>query len=559
MKFNKTKKCISGVLSLCTAVCLCVGGTFFAPTTTTAKAEALTLDSSLIKSSAGVTATYETRTVTSDSTATSKTGVYYCNKSTDVNKVGLYGGSYSGLTVGSDGTYESGFDGYFEGDTTLTYKFTGTSTTSANDVAYYGGNKAVYFNIYDSSNNFAFNMGDSKGDFYFKITSKADPSQTFTYKMVGEFDKYVGHSSSTVAAMGAGFQYVEYHDGTNWLVSCFNDKKAGNYFKTNVSTSNLPASNTYAPGLFSYFNGDMVRNTLTTKFYKNTSGYWALKVNYINRSSARAWFTNSADIAVCDGSNLPLWDFSEGYTIEFGSNYATGTDICFTSINANYTANPTESYSAKFVGLDGVELDTTCAAGETVTLPEGTNYNGETFVGWNIGGELYPAGYSWTVPADLTEDMTVNAVGVAFGIVDGASVRKVTTDNGKGGLRFTGHIATADAVANVAYGTYLNGVQVSATKVLTPTSAEGLMKEDYVADNTYFTAVITDLDSADYETDVTAETYIIVTYADGSTKEFKSVSVTRNAKQVAERALDEGETGDMLYEYAGRAKPVENN
>ena len=95
-----------------------------------------------------------------------------------------------------------------------------------------------------------------------------------------------------------------------------------------------------------------------------------------------------------------------------------------------------------------------------------------------------------------------------------------------------------------------------ATNKLSSGSAENLMEEYYSADNTYFTAVITDLDASNYETNVTAETYISVTYADSSTKEFKSSSVVRNAKQVAEKALEAGETGDMLYEYAGLEKPT---
>ena len=557
MEQNKTKKCISGVLSLCTAVCLCVGGTFFAPTTTTAKAEALTLDSSLIKLTNGVSAENKTHSAPSEVKPVSNSWYGMGNSATGYTLIAgkkntsnsdlKFGGSYSGLTVESEAAYESGFDGTFTGDTTIQYKFPGFSNNSAAVSSQYG----YYFrlsNYENSKHTYAYNIGDAQGDFYFKVTSISNPLHTFTYKM---------------GANSYGVAYAEYKNGNATYYSMGRDDQAGKVLHSSNSAHITSSKNAVD---FNYFNNDTVSNPCSFKFYKNSSNQWSLNVTYWNRSkmssSPKAWYS-TLDILTfgknSDSITHPSWDFSDGYTIEFGSNYATGTDICFINVDANYTANATESYSAKFVGLDGVELDTTCAAGETVTLPEGTNYNGETFVGWDIGGELYPAGYSWTVPADLTEDMTVNAVGVAFGIVDGASVRKVTTDNGKGGLRFTGHIATADAVANVAYGTYLNGVQVLATKVLTPTSAEGLMKEDYVADNTYFTAVITDLDSANYETDVTAETYIIVTYADGSTKEFKSVSVTRNAKQVAERALDAGETGDMLYEYAGREKPVENN
>ena len=195
--------------------------------------------------------------------------------------------------------------------------------------------------------------------------------------------------------------------------------------------------------------------------------------------------------------------------------------------------------------VDGNTETTTVAKNTAITL-DGATLANKTFIGWKIGENLYAEGDEYTV----TGDITITATGVSFGIVDGASVRKNSTANGKGGLRFTSYILTKEIADNITFGMYLNGVKVPATNKLSATSAEELMEEKYNADNTYFTAVITDLAVDDYTTDVTAFTYIAVTYADGDIEEFKTVtSVTRNAKQVAELAKAAGEEGEMLDKY----------
>lgn len=181
MKFNKTKKCISGVFSLCTAVCLCVGGTFFAPVMeTTVHAEALTLDKSLIKLTNGVSAENKTHSAPSEVKPLSNSWYGMGNSATAYTLIAgkkntsnsdlNFGGSYSGLTVESEAAYESGFDGTFTGDTTIQYKFPGFSNNSTAVSSQYG----YYFrlsNYSGSAHTYAYNIGDAQGDFYFKVTS----------------------------------------------------------------------------------------------------------------------------------------------------------------------------------------------------------------------------------------------------------------------------------------------------------------------------------------------------------------------------------------------------
>lgn len=202
-----------------------------------------------------------------------------------------------------------------------------------------------------------------------------------------------------------------------------------------------------------------------------------------------------------------------------------------------------DTYTVTYM-VDGVAQTATVAENTAITL-DGATLASKTFIGWTIGENLYAEGDEYTV----TGDITITAVGVSFGIVDGAWIRINSTANGKGGLRFAGYILTEDMADNVTFGMYLNGVKVPANNQLSARSAENLMNVNYNGDNTYFTAVVTDLAVANYTTDVEAVTYIAVTYADGDSQEFKTTTVTRNAKQVAERAKADGKEGEMLDKY----------
>lgn len=224
--------------------------------------------------------------------------------------------SYKGLTLTSDGPYAGAFDTVFEGNTTLYYKFPGTAEDPT-------AIPIEAFKMYKDSahKQFAFGIGDAAGDFYFKITSIADPTHTFTYKI------------SEVPGRNYTRQYVELlNDSGQKIYSTFN--KSSNVISVGtVGTSATPYPDNLS--FFSYFNSNEKANQIYLKMYQTNEGYWALNT-YYPRGRSGEWYNNTRDFAIFNGNGLmPAWDFSEGYTIEFGSNYATGTDICFTAINSD--------------------------------------------------------------------------------------------------------------------------------------------------------------------------------------------------------------------------------
>ena len=178
-------------------------------------------------------------------------------------------------------------------------------------------------------------MGDGDGDFYFKVTSATNPNHTFTYKMTA-----VGLTPANVSA-SAG----QYQNARQYVVATDTDSGKVMYSSVNKNTNTAQAGSAVsnlAPNMFpfDYFNNS--ESTVTSKnatapsislqIYQQTNGNWAVKTHF-SRKRGGEWYSFKADIAIFNGSNMPKWDFSDGYTIEFGSDYATGSDICFTSVN----------------------------------------------------------------------------------------------------------------------------------------------------------------------------------------------------------------------------------
>ena len=314
MKKRQTKKFFTSILSLSAVACLMLGGTFLKPVA--AKAEDVTVSLSSIVTLENANAGLATHT-----SKYAKGGSYYRHGTTAQSFPSV---SYTGLTISSDTSYEGKFNGQFSGNTTINYKFPGT----AEDVSKISLDA---FKMYNDSawTDFAFGVGDGDGDFYFTVTSKTNPDHTFKYHM-GD------------AGTKTNRQYVELtnDNGTKVYSSANKDSIDSQYVQTSVSQEKFSH--------FNYFNSNERANALSFQVYKNGNGYWAVKA-YLARGNAGKWYDYARDIAVFNGSgNMPAWDFTEGYTIEFGSEYATGTDVCFTAING--TKLNTENLSATLTG-----------------------------------------------------------------------------------------------------------------------------------------------------------------------------------------------------------------
>ena len=194
---------------------------------------------------------------------------------------------------------------------------------------------------------------------------------------------------------------------------------------------------------------------------------------------------------------------------------------------------------------------------------------GKTFIGWKISGALKKTDYSFTA----NEDVTMEAVFAEFGIMSGAGVRRIVTQDAKGGLRFIAFVNSADITdLTVEYGVLLSVGEVESTvesagakavkavNVFKDSSAQGLT--GYVAGRTYYCATIEGIPVANYETKVSARAYLKVTYDGGASEYFYSdydaKNNARSVKEVAKAALDNGESDPegVLNNYVN-GRPVD--
>ena len=196
-------------------------------------------------------------------------------------------------------------------------------------------------------------------------------------------------------------------------------------------------------------------------------------------------------------------------------------------------------------------------------------FEGKTFIGWKISGALKKTDYSFTA----NEDVTMEAVFAEFGIMSGAGVRRIVTQDAKGGLRFIAFVNSADITdLTVEYGVLLSVGEVESTvesagakavkavNVFKDSSAQGLT--GYVAGRTYYCATIEGIPVANYETKVSARAYLKVTYDGGASEYFYSdydaKNNARSVKEVAKAALDNGESDPegVLNNYVN-GRPVD--
>ncbi|MBQ8541407.1 MAG: Ig-like domain-containing protein [Clostridia bacterium] len=155
-------------------------------------------------------------------------------------------------------------------------------------------------------------------------------------------------------------------------------------------------------------------------------------------------------------------------------------------------------------------------------------------------------------------------VGLGLAMVDGAQVRIGATELEEGakldaladsGLRF---LATADYTDTVLADDAVEfGIKVSAeaSDKVVYVKAENFQD----ADNTAFTAAITNLAESNYNRKYTATAYAKVTMADGSVEEFTAGEVTRSIYQVSAGIMKNGNAGeDAPYTVDGVVKNILN-
>ena len=291
---------------------------------------------------------------------------------------------------------------------------------------------------------------------------------------------------------------IEYGSALKLYMGYYNvwARFAGNY-------GNLPMS----LKLYNYKNGDVKsvtakNETVSMKASEELNLVDNVNVAYFDGATAMADVTftsdNDAVATIVDGKLVPVTN-------------TLGGDVVVTATVGDKTATFTVTVDANTVTVGGNVV----AGGNSYTLED--LYEGNyVLVGYKVNGKLYAVGDTII----LTDDIVLEEVVVDFTMLYGASIRLDSTAS----IRFTAIIDTADFTAletlvgaeNVSYGMTLTaGEDTYRINSKDANFKTGTHENDY----TLYSAVMTGIPASDYTTELTANGYLKVTYADGDVVE----------------------------------------
>ena len=259
--------------------------------------------------------------------------------------------------------------------------------------------------------------------------------------------------------------------------------------------------------LYNYNNGDVKgisakESNVTMKASDTLALVDNVNVAYFDGATAMADVTftsdNDAVATIVDGKLVPVTN-------------TLGGDVVVTATVGDKTATFTVTVDANTVTVGGNVV----AGGNSYTLED--LYEGNyVLVGYKVNGKLYAVGDTII----LTDDIVLEEVVVDFTMLYGASIRLDSTAS----IRFTAIIDTADFTAletlvgaeNVSYGMTLTaGEDTYRINSKDANFKTGTHENDY----TLYSAVMTGIPASDYTTELTANGYLKVTYADGDVVE----------------------------------------
>ena len=298
--------------------------------------------------------------------------------------------AYDGLTIEAANSYTGSFDGVFNGNTALEYKFPGTTSVNS--------------------------KGDALGDFYFTITSVADPTQWIQINIT---QKYVSASTAyhaTQSLIYATTSLAQTPENAWALRSGFTIPHCQNL------QNNVRVWATLAPT----FRSDAV--AATESLYIETDEETGFSyVYYQTNGSANGTKTypiigfEKFDLdndgkyeenkdSSFDNYVKDLFDFSKGYTISFGSNFDKAQSFVTRTGNAyeEYTGElPDAGTDVCFISVNGVSLSDEMVKTKSLNYKDEVSFDGELVEGAvdlsNAEGKTFDV----TTTVSSTENYTV--------------------------------------------------------------------------------------------------------------------------------------------------------
>ena len=512
------------------------------------------------------------------------------------------GNSYSGLTVSGTAAYDGKFNATFDGDTDLRFKFPGVADTNVTN---------------SNAKKDGYALCDGNGDFCFTIASAADPSVNFELHIVktiagsGDATAFIKVGDLYITSNYGNIRYYDseegikkYHQQQSYCLGFNSDETklqngitlkqnaSGNWVFTVIhSYYNLSGNNSWSVE----FSGANVTANGKTKILPQldfASGYTiSFGSNYEAGESDNGTdvcFVSlngeslATDTVYAEIDNDITYDGRNGDDLEFSATVTASTYLGDIAKSAKIIKNVSEVQNGEItVTADLFETGKTYAktfeiGGESVIIT--INENGEvktesvqkgekyalttaiitdkTFVGWQVGENVYPAGYEITVNSDIT----ITALGVELKTIKGAAIRMSFFETSYGGLRFTAKYDINDVAAlDVKFGmlilpsdyvgeteiTHANltedkrlDVKCNATMPSLTAQGFGFTDTDKYA---YFTGSIVNLYNYNYSRNFTARSYMQVGYGDGTAAyfyaDYDATDNTRSAYEVATKAI----------------------
>lgn len=225
-------------------------------------------------------------------------------------------------------------------------------------------------------------------------------------------------------------------------------------------------------------------------------------------------------------SNEAIATIVDGKVVPTANTFGGEVTITATA-STGETASFKVTVDANTVTLNGEVI----AAGDSYTILEGLYAGNKVLVGYMMDGGLYAVGDTIT----LTKDVVLEEVTIDFTMLYGASVRLDATAS----IRFTAIINMADFAAletlvganNVSYGMTLaaagNTYDINSKN-------DNFKTSTYENSYTLYSAVMKGIPETDYTTDLTAQAYLKVTYADGDVATISSLIAEKKAGDVKE-------------------------
>lgn len=235
--------------------------------------------------------------------------------------------------------------------------------------------------------------------------------------------------------------------------------------------------------------------------------------------------TSTADISYVS-SDESIAKIVDGKVVPTAGTF--GGEVTITATLGEKTATFKVTVDANTVTVNGNVV----GAGDSFTILEELYAGNKVLIGYKANGALYAVGDTIA----FTEDVVLEEVTVDFTMLYGASIRLDATAS----IRFTAVINTEDLTAlealigadKVSYGmTLLAGGNTYKIDSKDPKFNTGTYGTDY----TLYSAVMMGIPASDYKTELTAQAYIKVEYADGDV-------VTISSKLAEKEAGDEKES-----------------